>query len=86
MYKGVPEGIEKVYAEYPLFNVIFQNESLMAKFREYMGECSKIAALGGNVEHTGKNYEPGYFNSYIERMEEEIYQAASEELAIMFIT
>ncbi|MBQ7942786.1 MAG: CotH kinase family protein [Lachnospiraceae bacterium] len=71
----------KTYAKYPIFNVIYQNDALMEQYRGYMKECSKIAALGGTIEHTGKSYNPGYFNSYIETMEEEIYEAAAEDLA-----
>ncbi len=81
MFRGVAEGADKIYEDYPLFNVIYQNSTLMENFKGYMEDCSKIATLGGVVEHTGKVYEPGYFNSFIEAMEEEIYQAASEELA-----
>ncbi len=71
----------KTYAKYPLFDVIYQNDALMEQYRGYMKECSKIAALGGTIEHTGKFYNPGYFNSYIETMEAEIYDAAAEDLA-----
>lgn len=72
---------EKYYRNYPLFNVIFQNESLMEKYYSYMKECSQIAALGGTVASSGKTYEPGYFNSFIEAMKEELIEAASEKLA-----
>ncbi len=75
------EFSQNTYARFPLFNVIYQNEQLMAQYHEYMKECSMVAALGGTVASTGKSYEPGFFNSFIERMEEEIIAAASEELA-----
>lgn len=81
MYRGVAEGNDQTYPDYPLFYVIYQNDSLMAQYREYMKACSKIATLGGSIEHTGKAYDPGYFNSFIERMEEDVYEAATEELA-----
>lgn len=81
MFHGVAKGADKIYMDFPLFYVIYQNEELLDRYKSYMGECSKIAALGGKVAHTGKVYEPGYFNSCIERMEQELYQAASEELA-----
>ncbi len=75
------EFSKKTYAKYPIFNVIYQNDTLMEQYRDYMKDCSKIAALGGTIEHTGKSYDAGYFNSYIEKMEEEIYDAAAEDLA-----
>ena len=72
---------ENSYKEFPLFNVIFQNDELMEKYHNYMKDCSRIAALGGTVEATGKSYDPAYFYSYIEAMEEELLAAAAEELA-----
>jgi hypothetical protein len=75
------EVSDTAYEDYPLFNVIFQNAELMKKYHNYMKECSKIAALGGTIESTGKSYNPGYFNSYIEKMEDDIIEAASQELA-----
>ena len=75
------ERTERAYKRFPLFNVIYQNESLMERYHEYMKECSKVAALGGTVESTGTTYAPGYFNSYIEKMQDELISAASEELA-----
>jgi len=71
----------KNYAEYPLFNVIYQNKTLMDEYHEYMKECSKVAALGGTVESTGESYVPGFFNSYIEKMQDEVIAAATEKLA-----
>ena len=71
----------EVYANYPLFNIIYQSRTLMQKYYKYMMECSKIVVLGGTVASTGKAYDPGYFNSYIEKMQEDIFAAASEELA-----
>lgn len=65
MYKGgderffgaTPLSAEEVYAQFPLFYVIYQNTSLMEKYHGYMRECSKIAALGGTTT-MGKSYEP----------------------------
>lgn len=68
------------YADFPLFNVIYQNSSLMEKYHQYMKECAKIAALGGTTS-TGKTYEPGWFHSYIDKMKDILKEAASEELA-----
>lgn len=71
----------RFYSQFPLFNVIYQNEKLMERYHAYMAECSQIAALGGTVTSTGKSYDPGYFNSFIEALQEELTAAASEELA-----
>ena len=76
---GTTFSPESFYKDFPLFYVIFQNDSLMEKYYGYMKQCSQIAALGGTVN--GKSYEPGYFHSYIEAMQEEIIAAASEKLA-----
>lgn len=77
---GEKTEIDFTYADYPLFNVIYQNSSLMEKYHQYMNECAKIATLGGTVS-TGKTYEPGWFDSYIEKMKGSLKEAASEELA-----
>ncbi len=69
------------YKNFPLFYVIYQNDTLRDKYHQYMKECSQIAALGGTLASTGASYEPGYFNSYIEAMQEEILAAAGEKLA-----
>lgn len=68
------------YSNYPIFNVIYQNDKLMQKFHQYMKECSKIVLLGGDV-FTGKSYQPAYFSSYIDKMQEKLKKAASEKLA-----
>ena len=75
------EFSQRTYAQFPLFYVIYQNASLMEKYHSYMAQCSQVAALGGTVEATGKSYAPGYFNSFIEAMDQELIAAASEELA-----
>ncbi len=71
----------EVYSAFPLFNVIYQNDSLMNRFHNYMKECSKVAVLGGTIASTGKTYEPGYFNSFVEKMQGDVIEAASEKLA-----
>ncbi len=71
----------QTYQQFPLFNVIYQNDALMEQYHGYMKECSKIAALGGTVASSGKTYEPGYFNSYIEKMQDAVILAATEGLA-----
>lgn len=71
----------RFYANFPLFNVIYQNDSLMEQYHSYMAECSQIAALGGTVASTGKSYDPGYFDSYIEIMQDDLIAAATEETA-----
>ncbi|MBO5352592.1 MAG: CotH kinase family protein [Lachnospiraceae bacterium] len=72
---------KETYQQFPLFHVIYQNEALMKQYHDYMKECSKVASLGGMVESTGKTYEPGFFYSFVERMEEEVTAAATEKLA-----
>lgn len=69
------------YKTFPLFYAIYQNDSLMELYHNYMLDCSRIAALGGYAEAAGKSYDPAYFNSYIEALEEPLIEAASEELA-----
>lgn len=81
MYKPMANEPEGPYSKYPMFRVIYQNDTLMEKYHGYMEECSKIAALGGTVESTGKTYDPGFFNSFIQTMEEDLIAAATEELA-----
>lgn len=77
---GKKKETDFTYADYPLFHVIYQNTSLMEKYHQYMKECAKIAALGGTIS-TGKTYEPGWFDSYIDKMKDSLKEAASEELA-----
>lgn len=69
------------YKSYPMFNVIWQNDALMERYHGYMKDCSKIAALGGTVESTGKTYEPGYINSFITALEDVLFEAAREKTA-----
>lgn len=72
---------EEVYANFPLFHIIYQNRTLMQKFHNYMMECSKVVTLGGTVASTGKTYDPGYFNSILEMLKEDVLEAATEETA-----
>lgn len=69
------------YQDFPLFHIIYQNRTLMQKYHNYMMECSKVVTLGGTVASTGKTYNPGYFNSFVEKLQTEVIAAASEELA-----
>ena len=75
------EQSAEVYKSFPLFHIIYQNDALMEKFHSYMKECSKVVLLGGTVTSTGKTYEPGYFYSFLEKMQEDVIAAASEKLA-----
>lgn len=67
------------YKDYPMFNVIWQNDTLMERYHGYMKDCSKIAALGGTVEATGKSYEPGFINARITALENVLFEAAKEK-------
>lgn len=67
------------YTEFPLFQVIYQNKSLMERYHQYMKDCSVIAALGGTTS-SGDTYGPGRFNSCIEKIQGELLQAAKEKL------
>lgn len=80
-YDEEAETSASIYKRYPLFDVIYQNETLMAQYHEYMAQCSQIAALGGTVASTGKSYDPGFIHSRIETLEEALIDAATEELA-----
>ena len=78
IYNGSKDDI---YNNYPLFKVIYQNQELMEKYYEYMGDCSKIAALGGTVESTEVVYGPGYLAAYIAMLRNPLLVAAEEALA-----
>ncbi len=73
--KNVPD-----YSSFPFFQVIYQNNSLMEKYHQYMKDCSIIATLGGKTSDD-RSYNPGWFNSCISDIEEELIQAAGEKLA-----
>ena len=75
------EQSKEVYEAFPLFHVIYQNDALMEQFHAYMKECSKVVALGGTIASTGKTYDPGYFYSFVEKLQEDITAAAGEKLA-----
>lgn len=81
MYGGTRKQKDSAYKNFPLFHVIFQNDSLLEKYHKYMLECSQIASLGGKVASTGKTYDPCYFTSLIEGMKDELKAAASEPLS-----
>lgn len=85
-YAGSPENgyldmwWENSGSGYPLFNVIYQNKSLMEKFHTYMKDCSKIADLGGTTS-AGNYYEAGRFGATIDSLYDKVVAAASEPLA-----
>ncbi len=80
MWHTEPEQSAKYYRNFPLFYVLYQNRSLMERYRGYMLDCSKIAALGGTVEATGKSYDPAWFSSLLGALEEPLLEAAGEPL------
>lgn len=77
---SLAEQSEAFYKNYPLFHVIYQNDTLMEQYHEYMRDCTKVAALGGTI-YSGQTYEPGYFNSFVEQLKEPVSEAAGLELA-----
>jgi len=83
MFGGKNEAAvsKNTYVDFPLFNAIYQNEKLMERYHNYMKECSKVAALGGTIEATGESYEPGYFYSFVEKLQGKVTEAATEKLA-----
>ncbi len=68
---------KETYRENPLFYVIYQNKSLMKKFKTYIEDCSKIVSTGG-VASDGKKYEPGRFARTIGTYSPQIISAAGE--------
>ena len=72
---------KELYEQFPMFHIIYQNDTLMERFHAHMEECSKVAALGGTVASTQKTYDPGYFNSFVEAMQEKVIAAATEKTA-----
>ena len=81
MYKPGPNNnTENVYKNFPLFNVIYQNEELREKYHEYMKDCAIISALGGTTSF-GTTYSPVWMNSFIEALSQDLITAAGEELA-----
>lgn len=65
---------------YPLFNVIYQNDSLMEKYHNYMEDCSKLTALGGTTTD-GDTYDAGRYATTIREMYDKVVDAAGEKLA-----
>lgn len=80
-YSREAEVSERTYKQFPLFYVIYQNDQLMERYHNYMADCSRIAALGGTTEATGKSYDPGWFAGFIDELSQELTAAASEKLA-----
>ncbi len=78
---GEKEQSHRVYQDFPLFYVIYQNDALMEKYHSYMAECSQIAALGGTVASTGKSYPPAYLDGCIDALSEALTAAATEKTA-----
>lgn len=81
MWEQESQHSDNFYKTFPLYYVIYQNDTLMEKYHNYMLDCSRIAALGGYAEAAGKSYDPAWFNSFIEVLEEPLTEAASEKLA-----
>lgn len=75
-----PQYLAKEYRDYPLFNVIYQNDELMERYHNYMIDCCKIAVFGGKTQ-AGQNYEPGYIASCITVLEDKLTEAASIKTA-----
>lgn len=73
------EDICERYEEFPLFHVLYQNESLRKQYHEYLKDCAKIAVLGG-ITSMGKSYNPANLNSYIEHFTPLLEQAHREQL------
>ena len=81
LWEREQEQSDLFYRTYPLFYVLYQNEALMERYHGYMLDCSRIAALGGQVEWSGKTYDPAWFQSLLAALEEPLTDAASEKLA-----
>lgn len=81
MWNDESKHSDSFYKTFPLFYVIYQNESLMERYHSYMLDCSRIAALGGYAQASGKYYDAAWFNSFIETLEKPLLDAASEKLA-----
>ncbi|MCR5685978.1 MAG: CotH kinase family protein [Lachnospiraceae bacterium] len=74
------EYSKQYYSSYPLFNVIYQNPSLMEKYHTYMMDCARIYALGGRTTDN-RTYEPAYMVSLINGISDELIAAATEKNA-----
>lgn len=73
------KAMMKYYRNYPLFYVLFQNDSLREKMHTYMEDCAKIMALGGTTSF-GKSYVPGKLHAMIETLQEPLTEAATEKV------
>ncbi len=71
--------LRRFYSDFPLFYVIFQNDSLMEKYHTYMQDCARILTLGGTTSF-GTEIEPGLGNKRIESLTESLTQAATEKV------
>lgn len=71
---------DTVYRDFPLFHVIYQNSSLMARYHQYMMDCSIITTLGGKTS-SGSAYEAGRFAAAVDKLMPALRAAASEKLA-----
>ncbi len=80
LWEAEAEQSGKFYKNFPLFYVLYQNDSLMEIYHGYMLDCSRIAALGGWVEASGKSYDPAWFTGLAEALEEPLLEAAAEPL------
>lgn len=74
------QSLKRYYRKYPLFYVIFQNDSLMEQYHTYMLDCSKIMTMGGTTSF-GVTYEPNLLVSKIEALREPLTEAAGEKTA-----
>jgi len=75
------QGIDGYNIGTPLFNVFFQNDAFRKKYHQYMGDCSKIASLGGTTTD-GKTYEAGrFYSTMMEDLYEKMVTASGEKLA-----
>ena len=72
--------LDRFYKDYPLFNVIYQNQSLREKMHTYMEDCARLVTLGGTTSD-GKKYEAGRFAKDIASLYNKVVAAASETLA-----
>lgn len=65
---------------FPLFHVIYQNDSLMEQFHTYLADCSKITALGG-VTSFGETYDALRYSATNSALYEKVTMAARGPLA-----
>ena len=70
---------EEVYANFPLVNVIYQNDKLWDKYYDYMEDCAKLATIGGTTTD-GDTYEAGRFAETIDILTPQLIEAAAEPM------